>query len=101
MGVPWHRRKDKTDRHKPNMPGGYYSSAVAQGLVRCPVDVPPDTRAAFKEAAKRAGMTQRQAADYAFRAFARAMGIDIAPTPEPEPQDPKSLTRLIVPSREC
>jgi hypothetical protein len=44
-------------------------------------------------------MNQRQAADHAFRAFAREMGIDVAPAPEP--QDPKPLTRLIVPSRGC
>jgi hypothetical protein len=101
MGVPWHRRKDKRDQHKPNTPAGYYSSAVAQGLTQHRVDVPPETLAAFKKAAARAGMSQRQATDYAYRKFAREMGIDIAPAPEPEPQDPKPLTRPIVPPLDC
>jgi hypothetical protein len=40
-------------------------------LTRSVIDLPPETLAAWKEAAQRAGMTQRQAADAAFRQFAR------------------------------
>jgi hypothetical protein len=95
-------RQRRGDRHKPNTPGGYYSSAVTQGLTEYRVALPPDTLAAWKEAAARAGMNQRQAADYAFRVFAREMGIDIALAPhQPDPQNPKPLTRLIVPPLDC
>jgi hypothetical protein len=70
------RRKDY---HKPNTPAGYYSSAAKQGLTGYKVDLSPETVAAFIQAAERAGMSQRQAADYAFRAFAREQGINITP----------------------
>jgi hypothetical protein len=79
------------DRHRPNTPGGYYSSAVAQGLKRFFVDLPPDTLAAWKEAAARAGMNHRQAADAAFRTFAREQGIDVPEHPGPNGSKPPSL----------
>jgi hypothetical protein len=62
------------------------------------VRLKPETHAAWKAAAARAGMSERQATEYVYRRFAREMGIDIAPHPGPsEPQNPKPLTRLIVP----
>jgi hypothetical protein len=41
----------------------------------------PETVAAWKEAAARAGMGQRQAAEHLFCAFAREQGVDIPPPP--------------------
>jgi hypothetical protein len=41
-----------------------------------------------KEAATRAGMSQRQATEYVYRAFAREQGIDIAPHPGPTRSKP-------------
>jgi hypothetical protein len=66
------------------------------------VQLRPDTLAAWKEAAARAGLSQRQATEYVYRAFAREMGIDLAPAQHaPERGEPKPLTRLIVPPLDC
>jgi len=53
-------------------------------LVRYSVELQPDTHAAWKEAAARAGMSQRQATEYVYRAFAREQGIDIPAHPGPK-----------------
>jgi hypothetical protein len=85
------------NRHRPG-----YVAPSRKALKSCRLELRPDTLTAWKEAAARAGMSQRQAAEYVFRAFAREMGIDIAPHPGPtEPSEPKPLTRLIVPGLDC
>jgi hypothetical protein len=40
------------------------------------VQLRPETIAAWKQAAARAGMSQRQAAEYLFCTFAREQGVD-------------------------
>jgi hypothetical protein len=55
------------------------------------VDLRPETLAAWKEAAARTGMTQRQAAEYMFSAFAREHGVDVPPHPGPNRSKPPSL----------
>jgi hypothetical protein len=77
-----------------------YVSPSEKKLRNYVVQLRPEIIAAWKEAADRAGMSQRQATEYVFRQFAREMGIDIASAPN-QPQDPKPLTRLIVPPLDC
>jgi hypothetical protein len=81
-----------------NRPG--YRPPSEKKLRTYSVRIKPETRAAWKEAAARAGLSQAQATEYVFRSFAREMGIDLTPAPK-EPKAPKPLTRLIVPPLDC
>jgi hypothetical protein len=62
------------DRHR----RGYVSSSN-QKLKQFRLGLRAETIAAWKEAAARAGMSQRQAAEYMFCDFARKHGIEITP----------------------
>jgi hypothetical protein len=75
-----------TDRHRPG-----WRSPANKKLTRVGVDLRPDTVAAWKEAAKRAGMSHRQTVEYALRTFAREQGVDIPPHPGPNGSKPPSL----------
>lgn len=66
------------NRHRPG-----YVSPSEKGLKKYTVDLRPETLAAWKEAAARAGMSQRQAAEYVYRTFAREHGIDVPAHPGP------------------
>ena len=48
----------------------------------------PETVAAWKEAAARAGMSQRQATEYVYRMFAREHGVDVPAHPGPNGSKP-------------
>ena len=50
----------------------------------------PETVEAWKEAATRMGMSQRQAAEYAFRKVAREQGVDVPAHPGPNGSKPPS-----------
>jgi hypothetical protein len=73
-------------KHRP----GYVSKANKQ-LEKYSVDLRPDTLAAWKEATARAGMSQRQATEHVYRAFAREHGIDVPPHPGPNGSKPLTL----------
>jgi hypothetical protein len=60
-------------------------------LKACTINLQPETLAAWKEAAARAGMSQRQAAEYLFRNFAREQGVDVPAHPGPNGSKPPSL----------
>lgn len=79
------------DRHRPNTPGGYYRSKADQKLKPLKFDLRPEILAAWKEAAARAGLNQRQAAEYMIRAFARQQGVDVPEHPGPNRSKPQSL----------
>jgi hypothetical protein len=74
------------DRHRP----GYVSPSERE-LRNYVVQLRPETIAAWKEAAARAGMSQRQAAEYLFRSFAREHGVDVPAHPDPNGSKPPSL----------
>jgi hypothetical protein len=76
------------NRHRP----GYRAPSDA-AFKRYVIDVPHATLAAWREAAALAGMSQRQATEYVFRAFAREQGVDIAPHPGPNGSKPPTLDR--------
>jgi hypothetical protein len=67
-----------------------YSSAAAKGLKALKLDLRPETIAAWKEAAARAGMSQRQAAEQMISAFAREHGVDVPEHPGPKASKPPS-----------
>jgi hypothetical protein len=71
-------------------PRGYRSPANKK-LTPYKVDLRPDTLTAWKQAAARAGMSQRQATEYVYRAFARAQGVDVPEHPGPNGSKPPSL----------
>jgi hypothetical protein len=76
------------------MPGKHrrgYVSAANKKLKKYVVDLRPETLAAWKEAAGRAGMSQRQATEYVYRDFARAHGIDVPSHPGPNGSKPPAL----------
>jgi hypothetical protein len=81
-------RSTNRDRHLPNTPGGYYRSKADQKLKPFHVELKPETVAAWKEAAIRAGMNQRQAAESALRAFARQHGVEVPEHPGPNGSKP-------------
>jgi hypothetical protein len=72
-----------------NAPG--YRSPANKKLKRYLLDLRPDTLAAWKAATERAGMSQRQAAEYLFRSFAREQGVDVPAHPGPNGSKPPSL----------
>jgi hypothetical protein len=74
------------NRHRP----GYVSPSDKQ-LRYYTVQLRPETIAAWKAAATRAGMSQRQAAEYLFRSFAREHGVDVPEHPGPNGSKPPSL----------
>jgi hypothetical protein len=74
------------DRHRP----GYRAPSKA-ALETYSVELRHETVAAWKEAVARAGMSQRQAAEYVYRMFARQQGIDVPPHPGPNGSKPPSL----------
>jgi hypothetical protein len=88
------------DRHRPNTPGGYYRSAANKKLVPYKVDLEPDTLTTSKEAAARAGMSQRQATEYVDRTFAREHGVDVPAHPGPNGSKPPSLDCYAITERE-
>jgi hypothetical protein len=55
------------------------------------VELRPDTLTAWKEAAARMGMSQRQATEYAYRRIAREQGVDVPEHPGPNGLKPPSL----------
>jgi hypothetical protein len=71
-------------------PRGYRSPSNKR-LKHYAVQLQPDTLAAWKEAAARAGMSQRQAAEYLFRTFARQQGVDVPEHPGPNGSKPPTL----------
>jgi hypothetical protein len=68
-----------------------WRSPANRKLTSYKVDLRPDTLAAWKEAAHRMGLSQRQAAEYAFRKIAREQGIDVPAHPGPKGSKPPSL----------
>jgi hypothetical protein len=74
------------NRHRPG-----YVSPSNRRLTPYKVDLRPDTLTAWKEAAARAGMSQRQATEYVYRAFAREQGVDVPAHPGPNGSKPPSL----------
>jgi hypothetical protein len=74
------------DRHRP----GYVSEANKK-LRTYGVKLRPETIAAWKAAAARAGMDQRQAVEHLFCTFAREQGVD---APPPLPPRRKNGTKL-------
>jgi hypothetical protein len=73
-------------KHKPG-----YRSKADQKLTPYKVDLQPDTLAAWKEAAARMGLSQRQATEYAYRRIAREQGVDVPAHPGPTGKSPPSL----------
>jgi hypothetical protein len=74
------------DRHRPG-----YVSPTNRKLKFYGQSLRPETIAAWKEAAARAGMSQRQATEYVYRMFARAQGVDVPEHPGPNGSKPPSL----------
>jgi hypothetical protein len=74
------------------MPGGYYRSNANQKLKPLKIDLQPEILAAWKEAAARSGMSQRQAAIHLILAFAREHGVDVPAHPGPNDQSHRRST---------
>jgi hypothetical protein len=84
------------NRHRPG-----YISPSNKALRNYRVQLRPETIAAWKEAAARAGMSQRQATEHLFCTFAREHGVDVPSPPQRTNSRIKPLTRLIVPPLDC
>jgi len=69
-----------------NRPG--WVSPANRKLKTYTVQLKPETLTAWKEAAARAGMSQRQATEYVYRVFAREHGIDVDVPALPGSQHP-------------
>jgi hypothetical protein len=72
-----------------NPPG--YIAPSRRKLKPLKVDLRPETLAAWKEAAARTGLSQRQAAEYMICTFARQQGVDAPEHPSPNGSKPPSL----------
>jgi hypothetical protein len=89
----------KMSRHGKHRPG--YVSPSEKKLRNYVIQLRPETIAAWKAAAARAGMSQRQAAEHLFCSFAREHGVDAPSPPQRTNGQIKPLTRLIVPPLDC
>jgi hypothetical protein len=74
------------NRHRP----GYVAPSEKQ-LRHYVVQLRPETLAAWREAAARAGISQRQATEYVYRKFAREQGVDVRSHPGPNGSKPPAL----------
>jgi hypothetical protein len=84
------RSVSMTDRHKPNMPGGYYLSPGNQELAQLSLRLPPPVIAKFRDTANAAGLSQREAAELAIDILARELQPKARHTPKrrPTPKTP-------------